>query len=442
MLPDMARANLTIELYREGSWHEAVELTVSDTDAGANSPTQLAYVDDYIIRHADDLGTHDERAVSERFPLQFEVWTRDGWPAFLLDLVPTGAARRWWRRRLAAREWTEKQLDFVLLRDHTEAPIGHMRVATSVSEPTAPIPFTKEEVCRRDVGFLEHAAEVGASIGGATGAGGDAPKVLLAEDADGYVYPAGVLPDVETAACWLVKWPRGRDSDRDRLVLRTEYLYGHALAELGLDTRPGEWRQVDDGKPSLWLPRFDRVVSDARVERLAVESFYSLAGVTQPGATVPHQRFVEALAGALTLRGDLSAVPDAVREYLCRDLLDVVLGNSDNHGRNRAVVRSDGLYHAPIYDLAPMVMDPEGVVRSSRWDVHEQGGRIDWIAVCRALDSYASPGEMETALRAFADRLLALPDLLRDRGLADEVLSFPRIHLRRLSKTLQAWGLR
>ena len=438
----MPTADLTIELHLEGAWHEAAVLTILDTDAGPRSPTHFAYLDDHIVGHATDLGTHDERAVSERFPLQFEVWTQQTWPAFAFDIAPMGAARRWWRRRLGAERLTEAQLDFQLFRDRVIEPIGHMRVAPPEAEVAAPVAFAKEEVCRRDVGFLEHAADMGAAIGGATGAGGDAPKILLAEDEDGQVYPAGGLADDRTMACWLVKWPRGRDTDRDRLVLHTEYLYAHALAELGLDTRPGEWRQIEDGRPSLWLPRFDRVVTESGLERVAVESFYSLSGITQPGAAVSHQAFLSALARAVTDRGESPNLAGLVGEYLCRDLLDVVLGNSDNHGRNRAVIRSGELRLAPIYDLAPMIMDPEGATRSSHWGVHERGGRIDWLAVCRELDVYAEPGQMESELRQFADRLLALPDLLCDAGLREDVVAFPRIYLGRMVATFEAWGLR
>lgn len=437
----MATEVLIVESHVGGAWHAAAELRVFDPARGAKSRTTFAYLDDYIAANAMDLGTADARAVSERFPLDFEVWTRDEWPPFLLDMVPAGAARRWWTRRLNARTLSEAELDYVLLRDHTIAPIGHMRIAQSEVPVHEPIPFSKEEVCRRDVGFLDYAAEVGAAIGGATGAGGDAPKVLLCEDSNGNVYPDGTLADEDTAACWLVKWPRGRDTDRDRVILHTEHLYAHALAELGVDVRPGEWRQVEDGMPSLWLPRFDRVISEEGLERRAVESFYSLAGVTQPGATVFHQTFLEELEHALRRRDQLDAMPAIVREYLRRDLLDVVLGNTDNHGRNRAVVRSSELRLAPVYDVAPMAMDPEGVTRTTRWREHERAGHIDWYGVCAELDRWGEPGEMEASLRRFASRLVDLPTMLREAGISEDVMAFPRIPLGRLPQTLHEWRL-
>ncbi|MGK3141618.1 HipA domain-containing protein [Pantoea sp. C2G6] len=48
--------------------------------------------------------------------------------------------------------------------------------------------------------------------------------------------------------------------------------------------------------------------------------------------------------------------------------LNIQFGNSDNHGRNSAILKKDsGMWLAPIYDFAPMKADPEGVVRTTQW---------------------------------------------------------------------------
>lgn len=436
----MARESLTIQLHYEGTWHEAAELVVSETEDGADSRTQLTYRDDYLVEHIEGFQARDERAVSERHPLDFEVWTNDHWSAFVFDIVPSGAARNWWRRRLGAKFETEKQLDWLMLREHTVAPIGNVRIASSVTEPADPIGFEKEQVCERDSAFLEEAAERGAAVGGATGAGGEAPKILLAEGRDGAVYPEGALPDHQTAASWLVKWPRGK-TRADHIVLETEYLYAHVLAELGFDTCPGEWRAAGENKPSLWLPRFDRSIEEDRIERLAVESLYSLSGVHRPGSVVSHQTFIGVVVQALKERGQDEDIVHMVREYVFRDFVDVVLGNSDNHGRNRAVLRGAKLRWAPIYDLAPMILDPAGITRSTRWNTHEYGGRIDWLGVCRELEGEHPGLNMEESLHKLSERLLALPELLRERGVDDKILEHPRIPLGRLPEVLENWGL-
>ena len=439
----MDKESLVLEVHYEGQWHPAFELEVIEPDAGTRSRTRSGYLYDFVLEHIDDLGTRDQRTVAERYPLGLDAWSRDEWPAFALDIMPSGAARTWWRDRLADRDLTENQLDFVLLRDHTIAPIGHLRISAPQRDgATTHDGFAKSDVIERATGFLEYAADQGAAVGGATGAGGDAPKLLLAEDADGLVYPDAALGDDATAACWFVKWPRGRDTDRDRIVLRTEHQYAHALAELGFDTCPGDIVESDSGKPCLWLPRFDRVVGDGRVERLAVESFYSLAGISRRGATITHQRYLQTLASALEARGQSDDLPGMVAEYVERELLDVILGNSDNHGRNRAVVRGQSLRFAPIYDLAPMVLDPSGVTRSSRWGEHEKGGRIHWPGVMENLGEWVDSDELLARLREFAERIRPLPDMLRDAGIHESVMNHHRVYLRNLDEKFEEWGLR
>lgn len=343
--------------------------------------------------------------------------------------------------RLGTRYRTERELDWLLLRDHTVAPIGHLRIATEKHESRPLIGFDRAEVLKRDARFLEYAAERGAAIGGATGAGGDAPKILLAEDNEGQVYPAGTLPDSETKSCLFVKWPRGRDTHADRVVLHTEHIYASVLNEMGLDTRPGDFLDREGEKPSLWLSRFDRVVHDDHLERLPVESLYSLAGITRAGASVSHQKFLQALRDALERRGQLEDLPDLVREYLRRELLDLILGNSDNHGRNRALIRGGRLSWTPIYDLAPMVLDPAGITRSTRWDEYEDGGRIDWPAVLGWLDAWLPELAARDAMHEFATSLLDLPERLRAAGANELIFEHPAIRVGRLGSTFEGWGL-
>ena len=60
-----------------------------------------------------------------------------------------------------------------------------------------------------------------------------------------------------------------------------------------------------------------------------------------------------------------------------RDVLNVALGNRDNHLRNTALQRfEDGTIRlTPLFDFAPMMLHPDGIARSSRWE-GEQGALI------------------------------------------------------------------
>lgn len=107
---------------------------------------------------------------------------------------------------------------------------------------------------------------------------------------------------------------------------------------------------------------------------------------------------------------------------------------------------------APIYDLAPMVMDDEGVTRTTKWPRDlERAGDVDWQGVCIAIADTAKLGEalaglVDTSilferLREDARRLAALPDILTASGLPHRTMNHPSIHLKNLKQRLKEWDL-
>lgn len=426
--------DLNLETYLDGRWRKSAVLELPRPDEGAVGPCNLEYDFDYL---AEWIGSENPlAAVSLRFPVQFGPSCLRRWPAFLDDIRPMGSARRWWLRRLGLR--AEAASDSELLRLGTTAPIGNLRIAESVPpKDEAPRRFPRRAVIERENGFIEYAAELGAQAGGATGAGGDSPKLLVRCDDSEQVW-INVWQDEPSSPDrhYLVKFARGR-TERDRDILRSEYVYHRALAALGIEGIPVEGMSLEEGPsgPSLWLPRFDVARRDGVEVRWGVESIYSLVG-SEPGAYLSHQQALTALREVVSAKDWRSVL----LEYLRRDLLNLAFGNSDNHGRNTAVLKTDrtvGL--APIYDFAPMKLDPEGVTRTTRWTGFEKGGEVDWP---RLLESFG-PDEafLRDGLRALSERLRTLPELLADLGLPREVLDFPSIGLRNTEQKLRAWTL-
>lgn len=437
---------LTVQLYLDGQWHDAMELAFLRPADGHASPCTLGYLGDYVVAHLDRLGATTAAAVGATLPLDWTIRTEPQWPAFLFDLEPSGAARRFLLQRLAlpARA-DDAATDLQLLAQCTPAPVGHLRIKSAFEALAGPsVGFPRAEVVARDARFLEYAYEQGAAIGGATGAGGEAPKLLLTEDAGGLLHPDATLDDAQARRHWFVKFPRGNGGPTDQAILRAEHCYYRALAKLGIAAVGGDTMRLEEAaRPSLWLPRFDRAIAAGGVRRTAVESVYSLAGVTRPGSYMTHPQAVAALASAWTAAGQADGVPALLREYLRRDLLNLVLGNSDNHGRNIAVLRhADRLELAPVYDLAPMVMDEEGISRTTKWPAPaEVAGEVDWRAACATLRPWGDAQRLYDELREDAEALRALPDLLRDLGLPQAVFEHPRIALGALDARLRRWDL-
>jgi len=437
---------LTLQLYLHGNWHDAMQLSFNIPEAGLASPCSFGYLTEYLASHLDNLGCHTSQAVSATLPLAWDAYREPQVPAFVHDLLPAGAARRFLLERLAISAAETMQADLLLLARCTPAPIGHLRVKEAVEAMAgAPaIGFSREEVVSRDTRFLEYAYEQGAAIGGATGAGGEAPKLLLAEGTQGLLYPDASLADEEVHQHWFVKFPRNRGSETDRNILRSEYCYYQALNRLGIETVAHQGLALEEaGKPSLWMQRFDRQVTGEGVNRLAVESIYSLAGITRPGSFMLHTDAIGTLTKIWIAAGQQEEIPRLLSEYLRRDLLNHILGNNDNHGRNTAVLRDErGLRLAPIYDLAPMVMDDEGITRTTKWPGEiELAGNVDWLAACNTLAEWIDPQQLHHELKQYAQQLRALPDLLQALGLPEQTMNHPRIPLKDLDRRLRAWGL-
>lgn len=277
--------NLTLQLFTDGNWRDVMRLEFEQPELGQNSPCSFAYDQHYLVDHLDALGCATAQSVSARIPLAWDLFSTPGMPAFLLDILPAGAARRFLLARLAIPEKENASADLTLLQRCTPAPIGHLRIKESFEALAQgnSLGFDRAEVIARDSRFLEYAYEQGAAVGGATGAGGEAPKLLLAEDAAGLMHPDATLDDAQVRQHWFVKFSRNKANETDRTILRSEFCYYQALERIGVNVVSCDGMRLEEArKPSLWMKRFDRRVDERGVTRLAVESVYSLADVTRP----------------------------------------------------------------------------------------------------------------------------------------------------------------
>ncbi|MHC5348384.1 type II toxin-antitoxin system HipA family toxin [Metapseudomonas furukawaii] len=433
---------LTIQAHVDGQWHDALVLVVDAPQKVADGVCSAAYNQAYLLRFIDRIESPFETAVSLNLPLSWTSVRSRGYPAFIHDIVPAGAARRSLEARFAADKPAGLDMEFFLLKHCTPAPIGHLRVKESFERIASlgTLAFPRTDVVERTNDFLEYAYEQGAAMGGATGAQGEAPKLLMSEDDAGGLHADAALADDRVRRHWLVKFARNRVTERDRNILRAEYHYYRAIAELGLETVSTDGLALEEAeRPSLWMTRFDRRVVAGRVQRIPMESIYSICGNTVPGSPMKHEAVLRRLAGLWMLNQQLDEIDDLAFEYVRRDLLNRILGNSDNHGRNTSIFRWQGRFQlAPIYDLAPMVLDPEGVTRTTKWE-SERLGAPDWPAVCASLEGLTDPARLLARLKDAAQVFRALPGLLA--GLPDEVRRAPSIPLNNLDARLKDWGL-
>lgn len=439
---------LTVQLYVGNQWRDAAQLSFANAQQGLRAGCTLGYLPHFLVDCLDKEQSCLAWALSANLPLNWDAYSDASVWAALQDIIPAGAARRFLEQRYGQLCPADMAMDVFLLSQCTPAPVGHLRIkeAFELVASALSLGFSREEVVQRDNRFLEYAYEQGAAIGGATGAGGEAPKLLLTEATDGLLYPDASLADEHAIAHWFIKFPRHKASATDKDILRSEYCYYRAIHLLGFSTIDQDGLALEEGsKPSLWMRRFDRKVDSQHVHRYAIESIYSLLKVTEPGSYLQHLDVLKRLLSLWQSERQEAGIADLVVEYLRRDLLNLILGNSDNHGRNTSIIRGEhAISLAPIYDLAPMVMDDEGITRTTKWpQAIERAGNVDWFIVCQLVSELADlPHEwLYQQLRDTAQQLLALPDLLQDLGLPDKTWQHPRIPLCRLQQQLTAWGL-
>ena len=453
-LPSTLNMSLTIQLFHHGQWHDAAELQIDDPKAGRRGTIALGYSTDYAI---DWMGRDDEHACSLNLPVELMLlYRRTNWFAMLDDIMPSGASRRYWVNRQGLQSLPPHEQDHALLAQGTIAPVGNLRIKQALPQlPTGSQlkhhRFTLDDVVERHTDFLEYAQQVGAAGGGATGAGGEAPKLLLRRGAQDEIWIDTWQDEPRnTDAHYLVKFPRGPRSDMDCDILRAEYHYYHELQALGFDTIDIRGMELIEGAryPSLWLPRFDVDFIEGERTLYGLESLYSLLE-KPPGTFLNHFEAIDTLVARCQQQYRVREMGESfdgsrfVVEWVKRDLLNVAFGNSDNHGRNTAMIkRPDGLWLAPVYDFAPMKADPEGIMRTTQWGApYEEGGRFDWQGIAQRLDPLVPADDLLAELRQLGRRLKGLKARLRQRGVPNSILDLPALGFDYLDDKLDAWRL-
>lgn len=403
-----------IEAYLNGRWQVAAtfEPYPATVERGVEGPCRLQYDVDYAVANLDN----PRAEIVPGLKVGFELFQFETWPAFLVDLLPSGAGRRAWLQRLQV-PGDGPHLDWHMLTKGAGNPPGHLRIAEAVLPPPPDqfrAGFTRLDILEQQENFLEYAAERGAHVAGASSVQGEAPKYLLVEDLNGMFHAEGALPDERISRFWLVKFPRGKRSNpRNRKVLKNEAPYLEVARRFGIRTGAPLEYQND----TLFVPRFDRAVQSGRVVRHGMHSLYALADIPGFGAAVHHEIYCQALARVAT-----DPVAE-LREYLLRDILNLALRNTDNHGRNSAILRqADKIALSPVFDFAPMFLDPEGISRVTRWQDEVPGNQPEWGAIAERLRYGLDPQETRDWLSSQAEKVRTLPDIMHDCRVDDDII--------------------
>ena len=406
-----------IEIFHEGNWIEAASASFSDVVRGGYRANPCVF--EYDLLYALD---DPALPVSLAFPVDIDRHKLQAWPTFLYDLVAQGNGRRFLLDRLGLPD--TQASDLPLLCAGAFNPIGRLRIKEAVDyfqqhvERHAGLAegFELDQLLARPPDFHETMMKYGMLATGGTGIQGVAPKYLLTVAQDGKWYPDAALPDERARQHYIVKRPRGT-SEQDRKVLRNEARYLDVARRFGIRS----FDSPDPREDMLFIPRFDRSARNGLVQRFHQESVASVAGLA--GFGVQAKQF-ELLAA---IRRVVDMPLEETIEFIKRDVLNLAMRNTDNHARNTAIQTVDGITRlTPLFDFAPMYLDPEGITRSARW-YHPVTGKelTNWTDILAHLALPAAENtQLVEALAAFGEQLETLPDCMRELGVDNDIVDF------------------
>jgi serine/threonine-protein kinase HipA len=406
-----------IEIFHEDRWLDAARASFSDVVRNGFRESNCVF--EYDLDFAFGVAPPP---VSLALPVDADRHVLQAWPTFLYDLVPQGNGRRFLLDRLQLPD--AQASDLPLLCAGAFNPIGRLRIREAVQyfdqhverHGLAAEGFEFDELLARAPDFHETMMAHGMLAAGGTGIQGVAPKYLLTEADDGKWYPDAALSDVQARRHYIVKRPRG-PNEADLKVLRNEARYVEVAQRFGI--RSFGLPELHDDM--LFIPRFDRRAGDGRVLRFHQESAASIAGLGGFGIQADQFQLLAAI------RRVVDVPIEETIEFIRRDVLNLAMRNTDNHARNTAVQTVDGVTRlTPLFDFAPMYLDPEGITRASRW--YHPGSKKElpcWEDILPHLALPASEHrQLVEALVQFGEQIAGLPDCMRDVGVDQDIVDF------------------
>lgn len=378
--------------------------------------------------------------VSLRFPVDADRHVQPHWPAFFYDLIPQGSGRKFLLGQLGLNDGPEA--DFPLVCAGAFNPIGRLRVAEAVKYCQDHIKrhdsggmdsgFTLQEILERGEAFHERMMIHSMLAAGTTGVQGAAPKYLLTKDRHELWHADAALPDEEAASHFIVKRPRGT-SAADKKVLKNEAAYMCVASAMGIRTF-GMLEHHDD---LLFIPRFDRIVEEGKVIRRHQESAASLAGLVGFDARPGQFELLNAIRTVVTDKTGETI------EFLKRDVLNLAMRNTDNHARNTAVQKvGNEIRLTPLFDFAPMYLDPEGITRAARW-YHSSTRKelTEWSDVIGALALDAGEAErIRLELFHFGIQMKQLAGHMERAGVDEDIIAYLKQNIDKQIQQLVSLG--
>ncbi len=362
-------SKLTLQLKTSSkSWQDVATISFKNSN-----DIQIEYDIDYVFKYFNQ---HDFHALSICYPVTAQIY-QSHIPGFILDMIPQGEQlRRLLRKYNIARE----DQFFEILSQVPLSACGNIRIKEAwlefdkLQKNYLHPGFSLNEIIKYQKNFVDYMEEHGAPIGGTSGVGGGSPKFLLRQDQLGKFHAEGILPDKKTKKSFIIKFPF-TDSSNSELISITEKKYYDVLRKLPIQT----YQEIKSHENVLFISRFDRQIEKiGSLRYYGLESLYSAHDIHIYGTRLFHEQ-------NLNLIQKYSTSPkEDILEYIKRDLINQILSNTDNHGRNTSFIKHKNMIRlSPIYDVTAMkFFTGDFIIELTHWqDEHfELDERLKWVS--------------------------------------------------------------
>jgi serine/threonine-protein kinase HipA len=100
----MMAKELTVEVFADGNWQDAYSLKFENPLNPREGGCLTGYLTSFYLNNMEYENSYFEHSVSVVHRLDMNIHTCEGYPAFLLDIIPSGAAFRSLEKRFAAQK--------------------------------------------------------------------------------------------------------------------------------------------------------------------------------------------------------------------------------------------------------------------------------------------------------------------------------------------------
>jgi serine/threonine-protein kinase HipA len=365
----------------------------------------------YRFRYGDDIRARYETGaivLSASLPVQEEEFTPAQARPFFDGLLPEGAVRSSLAHSLEASE----EDGFALLEALGADCAGAVVVLPKGEMPRhgqgAIRPLGEEDLAQLIVELPEHPLGIdGRATRVRLSLGGIQEKLVLVRSPDGeFGQPLEGAP----STC-ILKPEHGRYPE----IVANETFCLRLASSAGLDAARAEPLEIA-GRPCLYVERFDRtLVGDGRIVRLHQED------MCQALAVVPVDKYeasggpsIAAIVQLLRDTGSPRAAADILK-VLEAVLLNFLIGNSDAHGKNLALLYepSAGVRLAPLYDLvSTQVYESSEPALAMRLGGVEDPKQVDMDAWRRLGKASGVGAQLPALIAERTERILSCADAL------------------------------